>query len=407
MRLMLGLIMLDYRKCIALNVTLSCMVINGYLSSYHLLPEQFLFDMHVPWFVVLELTSCVAMAIFLWVMQTWQENSIRALVLAQASQSSEFAVHGLLSVLCDVVLRLGPESQIATNSQQLSHILAMQPSDRLAGTDFADHVDACDRERFRSFMCRDRAAMPPGPPASIHVHLLEAGGGRVSAQLFRVALPEAAGVSSGDVGSLLGIRALGPPSEVDADKRAQDAAAAAAVSARTAYTSALEDAGPASSASSQLTCDEVQGLSSVSLDVDLASEKFTVRECRLTFADASEDESPSGEVLPKFRDWVPSQCWIPFQMWAQEEMNAAYAGAQESVFETLKFELPGTGGMLVAARRVTLDVPEITDLGQKGEELIASITLEDFAALPGQRCASQGKRSHRVQSLPSILESDR
>jgi len=320
-RIVSGLILLDWRKATFWNVLISVTTCSKFQHNAGLIQSDLDVD-GVAWFVQ-EIWVLGTTLAALYFAEEWQLSYIRASVRACTSESARQAVHAMLSVLCDSVVHLGPDGKIMRAAPELAKLLGITAADdinNLVGNNLLQYIKQEDRERFWELIdstqqatlsvqpqqsqplavLETSSAQPGGPPAAIHVHMSSPTKPAFSVDLFAVHFQ---GVN-GPMGHLIGIReasnyGAGAVPELLASSLtdANDVLQMVANQARTRHRSGLSQQ---SSRTSSESLDEagLLELTGVALEIDASSAELNVRTCTLSLAPAACRPTEAANTTP-------------------------------------------------------------------------------------------------------------
>ena len=114
----------------------------------------------------------------------------RMVLKATVVTTSERAAYELLSLVCDAVVTMDGSIRLEAPSPSLGALLFNTSPQPFNAVDVTNLIDGNDTDRFRDFI--DAFVCPQ----SMHLHLLDASGGRVAVQLFHTRLERLDGLFS-------------------------------------------------------------------------------------------------------------------------------------------------------------------------------------------------------------------
>eukprot|EP00448_Togula_jolla_P015197 CAMPEP_0170570646 /NCGR_PEP_ID=MMETSP0224-20130122/1227_1 /TAXON_ID=285029 /ORGANISM="Togula jolla, Strain CCCM 725" /LENGTH=383 /DNA_ID=CAMNT_0010892949 /DNA_START=104 /DNA_END=1252 /DNA_ORIENTATION=+ len=151
--------------------------------------------------------------------ESWIEAREVASLQMRASELAQNAARKLLSVLCDVVIRLGPDLKLREAAPKLCALLLTTSSQFCsAGSDFVAHIVKDDKQRFLDFISASEleVSMLDGekgpassrqarPAAALHLKLQDTMGSAFPVEIFHVYFP----TPDEQPGHLIGLRETG------------------------------------------------------------------------------------------------------------------------------------------------------------------------------------------------------
>jgi len=133
-----------------------------------------------PWYSTQEVFTSFFIFAATTIVTRSRDAEFLATLQAKSSQNIESAARGLLSSVCDAVVRLSKDLQILEQSRHLASLLLRSPNDMSVGVSFADLAfDASETERLIRFLER-----PISDACTLHVSFMDAWGMPVKFQLF-------------------------------------------------------------------------------------------------------------------------------------------------------------------------------------------------------------------------------
>ena len=147
-------------------------------------------------FMTIELAISLLAAVLSAFSDALMRRETKAVLQATFAARSERTAQELLSLVCDAVFTLDGSFSLQGSSPALGALLFNASPFPFYGVAFSDLVCDEDRDRFRDFMVGSTR------PGCMHLHLLDASGAKVAAQLFHTCLE---GLRGG-VSHVIGIR---------------------------------------------------------------------------------------------------------------------------------------------------------------------------------------------------------
>ena len=259
----------------------------------------------------------------------------KAVLQATCAARSERTAQELLSLVCDAVFTLDGSFSLQGSSPALGALLFNTSPHPFFGVAFSELVWDDDRDRVREFLVGSTR------PACMHLHLLDASGARVAAQLFHTCLEGL----RGEVSHVIGIREdmegqlfREPPVCPDDMTRPPAGITLGAAQCSTGN----EDLVSLSSVESDcLEC---------SCIVDALSDDLTLLACSPCFTAISGPVQGGAMV-----DWVNGDP-LPFRVWIQQSVNQMMNGSDT---RPMSVGLKPSHSRLVGPVRAVCDVSPV------------------------------------------------
>lgn len=393
-----------------------------------------------------------------YVMQCLVEQGIEAVIDATKASSERTGVKRLLAVLCDAQVMLDDTGKIIGSADSLSRMLmsnlgGVQALSKYEGTNFCNHLQVSDRERFQTFMCgsegrrsnalasdhegsttssswSEPSTLKSAPASSLQVHMIDSLQLRFPVELFHVNISTLGGQRL----HLIGIR--------DADGRPVEPAPSStssivhselgfeittsqdsddAVSSRQSVVLKQHKLprkslpSSRSSHSSNKSVYPLTVLETVEINIDPFAENFPIT--NVTFNFQSQDEAGCLQAVPLLSKWLKQAECARVMDWIRDQVNLLCFDQPPTVpfMEKVKFRMPGQQDHNLVAAKVAIsmasgaakdvlpgddnseerDDEDEENSDEESETLDVQLTLSGFS---GQVTSSSKARAASVRS---------
>lgn len=374
--------------------------------------------------VVSELFTSSVCWLAYYLVQSWLEEAMSAMLEARSSSSEQSGTKRLLSVLCDGQVTLNANYRIVGDATCFSRILmsqlcAAQATRRYEGANFCDYLAASDKSRFDMFISQGSendasgSVLAAAPVGSLSVHMVDSAQVKFRVELFHVQFSDLDGAPL----HLLGIRdadgrASTPPSsspasivhsdrgfEMSTSQASQSASEPGSITRSVLLKStSREEVGlvaptiTSSNSSGSRTGEHAMAtLEFIEIHFDPFTEDFPIGQCNFSFQDLEATEKK--QQIPLLTNWIKKDCQR-FTDWVRDQVNVLSFGRPPSVpdFGNVKFKMPGRAEMCLVASSCRILVSGEGSLEAGGE-----LSSEDSDFVEVKICMS-GFRATRSQS---------